>query len=82
MYTIFIDISDILKVKSFVNIACKYNFEISLSSGKHIVNAKSIIGILSLDLNKPIQVTIQQSTNHEDFVEEIKNFIIPIKENV
>ena len=43
-------------VKDFVNIVNKYEFEIDLISGRYVVDAKSIMGIFSLDLSKPIRV--------------------------
>jgi len=45
-------------VKGFVNIVGKYDFDIDLISGKYVVDAKSIMGIFSLDLIKPIKVEI------------------------
>ncbi len=43
-------------VKTFVNVVTKYDFEIDLTSGRYVVDAKSIMGIFSLDLTKPIKV--------------------------
>ena len=45
-------------VKDFVNIVNKYDFDVDLSSGRYVVDAKSIMGIFSLDLSKPIKVEI------------------------
>jgi len=60
-------------VKDFVNIANKYDFEIDLTSGRYIVDAKSIMGIFSLDLSKAIKVEV-----HDDeagvFYNEVKRF--------
>lgn len=44
-------------VKTFVDIACSKDYDIELLSGKYIVNAKSIMGVFSLDLTKPIIVS-------------------------
>ena len=41
-------------VKKFVDIACSKDYDIELLSGKYIVNAKSIMGVFSLDLTKPL----------------------------
>ncbi len=49
-------LSSIGDVKNFVNIVTKYDFEIDLTSGRYVVDAKSIMGIFSLDLTKPIRV--------------------------
>ena len=45
-------------VKDFVNIVNNYDFDIDLSSGRYVVDAKSIMGIFSLDLSKPIKVEL------------------------
>ncbi|MCM1227296.1 MAG: HPr family phosphocarrier protein [Clostridium sp.] len=43
-------------VKEFVNILMKYDFDVDLVSGRYAVDAKSIMGIFSLDLSKPIEL--------------------------
>jgi len=45
-------------VKEFVNIVASYPFDIDLRAGRHVVDAKSILGIFSLDLSKPITMEI------------------------
>ena len=45
-------------VKTFVNIVKRYDFDIDLRAGRHVVDAKSILGIFSLDLSKPISLEI------------------------
>ena len=62
-------------VKDFVNAANKYDFDIDLTSGRYVVDAKSIMGIFSLDFNKPIKVEIH-SDDCESFLNEIKPFIV------
>ena len=46
-------LSSINDVKDFVNIVSKYDFDVDLTSGRYVVDAKSIMGIFSLDLSKP-----------------------------
>lgn len=70
-----INLYSIERVKKFVNIASKYKSEIDVCEGKYIVDGKSIIGIFSLNLLKPVIVKI----NSEDR-EEIAKFIIETKE--
>ena len=41
-------------VKSFVNIVSRFDYEMDLQSGRHVVDAKSFLGIFSLDLSKPV----------------------------
>ena len=57
MKTIDIRLSTIQDVQKFVNIVNRYDIDVDLSSGRYIVDAKSIMGIFSLDLLKPITVT-------------------------
>ena len=52
-------LSSINDVKNFVNVVTKYDYEIDLTSGRYVVDAKSIMGIFSLDLTKPIKVEAQ-----------------------
>ncbi len=61
-------------VKNFVNIVTKYDFDIDLASGRYIVDAKSIMGIFSLDLSKPIKIEIH-SDDCEALVDELKPYI-------
>ncbi|ACL76586.1 HPr family phosphocarrier protein [Ruminiclostridium cellulolyticum] len=70
-----ISLKSINDVKDFVNIVNKYDFDVDLSSGRYIVDAKSIMGIFSLDLSKPIKVEIQNDDS-EKFCDEIKRFIV------
>lgn len=53
------------EVKDFVNVTNKHSGEITLYSGKYIVDAKSIMGVLSLDLSKPIKMDIDGTLSLE-----------------
>ncbi|MGI6403509.1 MAG: HPr family phosphocarrier protein [Oscillospiraceae bacterium] len=68
-------LSTINDVKDFVSIVSQFDYEIDLVSGRYAVDAKSIMGIFSLDLSKPIKVNIH-SDSTEDFVAAIKRFIV------
>jgi phosphocarrier protein HPr len=70
-----ISLKSITDVKDFVNIVNKYDFDIDLTSGRYVVDAKSIMGIFSLDLSKPIKVDVHDD-NCTEFCEEIKNYIL------
>ncbi len=61
-------------MKNFVNTVSKYDFDVDLVSGRYAVDAKSIMGIFSLDLAKPIKVEIY-SDNCQQFMDEIKGFV-------
>ena len=60
-------------VKEFVKIVQDYPYEIDLKSDKYVVDAKSILGIVSLDLSKPLVVEIH-SDNCDDLVAALKKF--------
>lgn len=62
-------------VKDFVNIVNRYDFDVDLTSGRYVVDAKSIMGIFSLDLSKPIRVEVHQD-DCGAFFDQIKNFIV------
>lgn len=58
MKTIQVSINSIDKVKSFVNTISKFDFDLDMVSGRYIIDAKSIMGIFSLDLSKPIDLVV------------------------
>ena len=62
-------------VKDFVNTVSKYSFDVDLTSGRYVVDAKSIMGIFSLDLSKPIKVEVH-SDDASAFMKEIDAFIV------
>ncbi len=68
-------LSSINDVKDFVNIVSKYDFDVDLTSGRYVVDAKSIMGIFSLDLSKPIKVEVH-SDNCDDFMNDVNRFVV------
>ena len=59
MKTVRISLNSIDKVKSFVNELVRYSdVDFDLVSGRYVIDAKSIMGIFSLDLSKPIDLNI------------------------
>ncbi|MFT3951400.1 MAG: HPr family phosphocarrier protein [Oscillospiraceae bacterium] len=70
--TIILD--SIMAVKTFVNTVSTYDFDVDLVSGRYAVDAKSIMGIFSLDLGKPIDL-IAHTDDADKFFDEIKAFI-------
>ncbi len=56
---------DFEAVKNFVDIANTKNYDIELLSGKYVVNAKSIMGVFSLDLTKPLVMVAHTDTPTE-----------------
>ncbi|EOS59715.1 MULTISPECIES: HPr family phosphocarrier protein [unclassified Anaerotruncus] len=74
MKTLVIKLDTINDVKNFVNIVSKYDFDMDLMSGRYAVDAKSIMGIFSLDLAKPIKMEIY-SDDCPDLMSEIQPFV-------
>lgn len=69
-------LNSINDVKEFVNIVSKYDFDIDLTSGRYVVDAKSIMGIFSLNLSKAIKVEAQCGDMEEKFMSDLKRFIV------
>ena len=75
MKTIKITLNSIDKVKSFVNEITKYDYDFDLvSSGRYVIDAKSIMGIFSLDLSKPIDLNIHAEDNVDEILETLKPY--------
>ena len=65
MKSIRISLNSIDKVKSFVNDLAKFDVDFDLVSGRYVIDAKSIMGIFSLDLSKPIDLNIHSESEKE-----------------
>ncbi|NLJ90355.1 MAG: HPr family phosphocarrier protein [Clostridiales bacterium] len=76
MKTIKISLNSIDKVKAFVNIVTKYNSDLDLVSGRYVIDAKSIMGIFSLDLSKPIELNIHGEEEVYEILAELSSFIV------
>ncbi len=75
MNSVMVMLGTINDVKEFVNIVNRFDFDVDLTSGRYAVDAKSIMGIFSLDLSKPIRVDIH-TEEQAAFLGEIKKFIV------
>jgi phosphotransferase system HPr-like phosphotransfer protein len=75
MKTVQISLNSIDKVKSFVNDVTKFESDFDLVSGRYVIDAKSIMGIFSLDLSKPIDLNIH-SENTDEILEVLKPYIV------
>ena len=73
MKTVTISLNSIDKVKAFVNDITKFDSDFDLVSGRYVIDAKSIMGIFSLDLSKPIDLNIHS----EDYVNAILDVLKP-----
>ena len=70
-----IKLESIQDVRDFVNIMASQTCDIDLSSGRYVVDGKSIMGIFSLDLLKPILMTVY-SDDCDELIDAVKNFIV------
>ena len=76
MKTVKISLNSIDKVKSFVNDITKFDYDFVLVSGRYVIDAKSIMGIFSLDLSKPIDLNIYAEDNLDAVLEILKPYMV------
>ena len=76
MTTVQIMLNSIDKVKNFVNEITRIDSDFDLVSGRYVIDAKSIMGIFSLDLSKPINLSIHNEAELETIMETLKPYII------
>lgn len=76
MKTVKISLNSIDKVKSFVNALTKFDADFDLISGRYVIDAKSIMGIFSLDLSKPIDLNIHAEDNIDDILKILAPYIV------
>ena len=76
MKTVKISLNSIDKVKSFVNDITKFDYDLDLVSGRYVIDAKSIMGIFSLDLSKPIDLNIHAEDNADEVLEVLKPYMV------
>lgn len=77
MKTVQISLNSINKVKSFVNEITKFDNDFDLVSGRYVIDAKSIMGIFSLDLSKPIDLNIHASESDiENILSVLKPYLV------
>ena len=76
MKTVKISLNSIDKVKAFVNDVTKYDSDFDLVSGRYVIDAKSIMGIFSLDLSKPIDLNIHNEDNVDQILDMLKPYTV------
>ena len=76
MKTVNITLNSIDKVKAFVNDVSKFTTDFDLVSGRYVIDAKSIMGIFSLDLSKPIDLNIHDDENVDDILKTLAPYIV------
>jgi phosphotransferase system HPr-like phosphotransfer protein len=78
MYTSDIFLSSIEAVKKFVTLTNQCNFPVNLVTDKYKIDAKSIMGIFSLDLSKPLRLAVDdQAVDKEsfrEFISQVRQF--------
>ena len=76
MKTVRVCLDSIDKVKGFVNDISRFNTDFDLISGRYVIDAKSIMGIFSLDLSKPIDLTIHESDEMDEILKVIQPYVV------
>lgn len=76
MKSVKISLNSIDKVKSFVNDIARFDAEFDLVSGRYVIDAKSIMGIFSLDISQPIDLNIHTDGDDADIMEALKPYLI------
>ena len=81
MKTVKVSIDSIEKVKEFVTIVNEYPYDFDLVTGRYVINAKSIMGIYSLDISKPLDLNIRDAgAQINEILESLKPFIVTPEE--
>ena len=76
MKTLHISLNSIDKVKAFVNDITKFDSDFDLVSGRYVIDAKSIMGIFSLDLSKPIDLNIHSEDDVNAILDVLKPYLV------
>ena len=69
-------LNSIDKVKAFVNDITKFESDFDLVSGRYVIDAKSIMGIFSLDLSKTIDLNVHAEDNIDEVLAVLKPYIV------
>ena len=75
MKTVKVNINTINDVKNFVRVVSRCDYDVDIISGRYAIDAKSIMGIFSLDLSKELTLNIH-SDDCADFLDQIKDYIV------
>lgn len=77
MITVNVKLNEVSAINDFVNKVSRLSCDVDLVRGRYVIDAKSIMGIFSLDLSKPINLVI-----HDEETEEVKRFLDEIKDRM
>ena len=75
MASVTIRLNSIGEVKEFNRIAATVPGDVDLHSGRYCVDAKSIMGIFSLDLSKPLELRVH-SDDCDELMAELDKYIV------
>ena len=76
MYTAKVKFDNVVDAQKFVGICNDMNFKVELLSGAYVIDAKSIMGLFSLDLSKPVELMAHCKDGGEDFLQRIGKFVV------
>ena len=76
MKTVTISLNSIDKVKAFVNDITKFDYDFDLVSGRYVIDAKSIMGVFSLDLSKNIELNIHAENDCDEVLKVLAPYIV------
>ena len=75
MEAVTISLTQVNQVQKFVNVVSKVPYDVDMVSGRYTINAKSLLGIYSLDLNRPLQV-VMYSDDCEELKKALEAFMV------
>ena len=76
MQKFIVNLNSINKIKEFSKDVSTFESDIDVVSGRYVIDAKSIMGLFSLDLSKPMPIVIHSDDDSEleRFAEKMKNY--------
>ena len=63
------------RVKDFVNAVTRLDCDVDIVSGRYVIDAKSIMGIFSLDISKPIELNIHAESGIDEIMATLKPYL-------
>ena len=76
MRSVYVSFSKVMDVKRFVEKISPLDGNFDLIDGMYVIDAKSLMGILAMDLTKPVQLRIQE--DNEKTMEAIEGFVVDV----
>ncbi|MCQ2430479.1 MAG: HPr family phosphocarrier protein [Clostridia bacterium] len=76
MKSVYIKLNEINDVYSLVNTLVAYDGDVDLESGRYVVDGKSLLGIFSLDLRKPVKMTFHDDDKADKLFKELSHLVI------